>query len=109
MTIAAIWDAQTFGQVVRATRKERGLSQRALADHCGCSQRFISELERGKPTTELGKALGVLSELGLTLTVQRRHPSEDAQEAIERLAASVSERLERKERTKTTLLDYLEE
>lgn len=109
MAIAAILDAQTFGQAVRAARKEQGLSQRALAERCGCSQRFISELERGKATAELGKALWVLSELGLTLMVQRKRPSEDAQEAVEQLAASVSERLTRRTRTKTSLSEYLGE
>ncbi|MBR3235703.1 MAG: helix-turn-helix transcriptional regulator [Atopobiaceae bacterium] len=108
MAIAAISDARGFGQAVRAIRKERGFSQRALAERCGCSQRFISELERGKPTAELGKALLVLGELGLTLVVQRECPSGDAQEAVEQLAANISERLMRKERHKTSLADYLE-
>lgn len=109
MAIATISDAQTFGQAVRTARKERGLSQRALAARCGCSQRFVSELERGKATAELGKALRVLSELGLTLMVQREHPSGDAQEAVERLAASVSERLARRTHTKTPLSEFLGE
>lgn len=109
MAIATISDAHTFGQAVRAARKERGLSQRVLADRCGCSQRFISELERGKATAELGKALWVLSELGLTLMVQRKRPSEDAKEAVEQLAAHVSERLTRRSRTKTSLSEFLGE
>lgn len=109
MAIATISDAHTFGQAVRTARKERGLSQRALAARCGCSQRFISELERGKATAELGKALWVLSELGLTLMAQRKRPTEDAQEAVERLAASVSERLARRARTKAPLSEFLGE
>ena len=109
MAIATISDAHTFGQAVRAARKERELSQRALADRCGCSQRFISELERGKATAELGKALWVLEELGLTLVVRREHPSGDAQEAVERLAASVSERLARRARAKASLSEFLGE
>lgn len=109
MAIATISDAHTFGQAVRTARKERGLSQRALANRCGCSQRFISELERGKATAELGKALRVLGDLGLTLMVQRTRPSEDAQEAVERLAANVSERLTRRAHTKTSLAEFLGE
>ena len=109
MVIAAISDAREFGQAVRAARKERGLSQRALAEYCGCSQRFISELERGKPTAELGKALWVLGKLGLKLMARPERPSGDAQEAVERLATSVSERLARRTRTKTSLTDYLGE
>lgn len=36
-----------FGQVIRNMRKERGLSQEALALQCGLDRTFISLLERG--------------------------------------------------------------
>lgn len=107
MTQTVIDDASTFGRVVRSVRKERGLSQRALAGLCGCSQRFVSELERGKSTAELGKALQVLSVLGLSLVVQRESPSMDGRDAVDRLAASVSAKLEKRARIRTSLSDYL--
>ena len=57
------------GAAVRARRKELGLTQRELAEACGCGTRFLSELENGKPSIELGKALRVLGVLGLDIDI----------------------------------------
>lgn len=103
-----IVDASEFGRAVRFARKEQGLSQRALAQRCGCSQRFISELERGKATAELGKALEVLGELGLVLGIERRDASQVGREAVNRLVERVSHDLRLAERRRTSLSDYLE-
>lgn len=103
-----ITSASQFGRAVRLARKERGLSQRALAQRCGCSQRFISELERGKQTAELGKALGVLGELGLSIRIEGRVASRSGSEAVDRLRERVNSDLERAERRRTSLFDYLE-
>ena len=46
-----------------------GLSQLNAAGLCGVGERFLSELERGKPTVELGKVLQVLNRLGLHLVL----------------------------------------
>ena len=100
-------DAASFGRVVRAERKELGLSQRELAQRCACSQRFISELERGKQTAELGKALGVLEELGLVVRVERRDPAAAGREAVDRLVERTVARLGRSERKRPSLADYL--
>lgn len=50
-------------------RREIGLSQADLAMASGTGLRFIGELERGKESVELGKALTVLANLGLSLTL----------------------------------------
>lgn len=55
---------------VRATRKLHGLTQTQLAGLSGTGLRFISELERGKPTVTLDKVVAVLSTLGLQLRVE---------------------------------------
>jgi transcriptional regulator with XRE-family HTH domain len=52
-----IYNAKDFGRVIRARRKEKGLTQERLSLYTNCSTRYISELERGKETAELGKAL----------------------------------------------------
>ncbi len=61
-----------LGRVIRQRRKLDGLTQAEAAALCGVGTRFLSELERGKATAELGKALRVLSGLGLELTVAPR-------------------------------------
>jgi HTH-type transcriptional regulator/antitoxin HipB len=43
------------------------MRQRDLADLAGVSCRFLSDLENGKASVELGKTLLVLSALGLDL------------------------------------------
>lgn len=61
-----------IGRCVRNARKAAGLTQRELAEACLCGVRFISDLENGKPTIELGKALRVLNTLSLDIDVVRR-------------------------------------
>jgi len=61
-------DARELGRRVRAARTGRGLSTQKAAALLGVSTRFLNELERGKPTIQLQKALHVSSALGVTLT-----------------------------------------
>lgn len=60
-------DTKSLGKAIREHRKSMGLSQLDAAGLCGVGERFLSELERGKPTAELGKALQVLNRLGLRI------------------------------------------
>lgn len=61
-----------FGERIRAKRKQLGLTQEHVAGLSGIGARYLSELERGKETVEMGKALRVANSLGLQLTVQPR-------------------------------------
>lgn len=65
-------DATELGVAVRAERKEQQLDQLLLADLAGVSDRFLRDLEHGKPTVRLKEVLQVLDALGLTLQVERR-------------------------------------
>ena len=67
-----IHSTQELGQIIRTTRKNMGLTQSDLAGACACGVRFISELENGKPSIELGRALRVAHVLGLDLSVDER-------------------------------------
>jgi y4mF family transcriptional regulator len=58
-----------IGAVIRSTRKALGVTQRDLALTSGTGLRFIIELEKGKETCELGKALRVLHTLGIEMTL----------------------------------------
>jgi y4mF family transcriptional regulator len=59
-----------FGNTVRAARKSAGLRQDELAGAAGVGVRFIVDLEAGKATAQLGKALQVLEALGCTFEIK---------------------------------------
>ena len=58
---------KTIGELVKATRKAMGVTQKDLALTSGTGLRFIIELEQGKPTCQLGKVLTVLHTLGIKI------------------------------------------
>ena len=58
-----------IGELIRHTRKAIGLTQEKLAMAAGVGLRFIVDMERGKPTCQLGKAVIVLNTLGITVTL----------------------------------------
>lgn len=58
-----------IASAVRAARRRHRLTQAQLAGLSGTGLRFISELERGKPSISLHKLLPVLAVLGLQLRV----------------------------------------
>ena len=57
--------AEKLGALVRQRRKELNLNQSELALASGTGRRFISDLENGKESCELGKTLKVLAGLGI--------------------------------------------
>jgi len=67
-----ITDPVALGQCVRVQRKQQGATQTEFAALCGVGTRFISELENGKATMELGKVMKVLKCLGLEVSVYPR-------------------------------------
>lgn len=58
-----------LGRVIRARRKEAGLSIATLASMLGCSPRFLSEVERGKETASVGRVIEIVCALGLEITI----------------------------------------
>lgn len=61
------YTTEQIGKLVRDTRKAMGVTQSSLALTSGTGQRFISDLEKGKPTCQLGKVLTVLQTLGIKI------------------------------------------
>lgn len=58
-----------IGRFVRARRQANGLTQVELGELAGVGTRFISELERGKPTLRLSTVNAVLAVFGKQLGV----------------------------------------
>ncbi len=69
---AHIASAADFGRALRRRRKELGHTLAEAAALCRVGIRFLSELERGKPTAELGRGLKVARRLGLDLRLAPR-------------------------------------
>jgi y4mF family transcriptional regulator len=63
------YTTQQIGRAIRDTRKKLGVTQKDLALTSGTGLRFVIDLERGKETCEIGKALTVLQTLGIRLAL----------------------------------------
>lgn len=67
-----IIDSISLGNIIRKRRKELGYTQAYLSEFTGFSVSFISDLERGKATCEIGKAIYLINLLGMDLCVGKR-------------------------------------
>jgi transcriptional regulator with XRE-family HTH domain len=65
-----IGDMTALGELVRASRLAQGLTRDDVATATGLSPKFITHIEAGKPTAQIGKVLHLLGELGITLRAQ---------------------------------------
>ncbi|GEO42718.1 hypothetical protein SAE02_68660 [Skermanella aerolata] len=66
--VEIIDSANRLGGLIRLRRQALGLTQRDLALAVNVGERFIVDLESGKPTCQLGKALAVARGVGIQLT-----------------------------------------
>jgi transcriptional regulator with XRE-family HTH domain len=67
-----ITSVEQLGAMVRKRRKEIGSLQSDLAGFANVSTKFLSEMERGKQTAEIGKVFQVLEQIGLDVWVVPR-------------------------------------
>jgi HTH-type transcriptional regulator/antitoxin HipB len=61
-----------IGGAIRAKRTAIGIRQEQLAALAGVGPRFLSEIENGKESAEVGKVLHVLHRLGLEVSIRPR-------------------------------------
>lgn len=66
--------AQHIGEQVKSARKSLGVTQKDLAMTSGTGLRFIIDLEKGKPTCQLGKVLTVMNTLGIEIKLTPPSP-----------------------------------
>jgi len=69
---ATIRSSVELGAVVREQRKRLALKQLDIAGMGNTGNRFIVDLENGKPTVQLQKVLDVMDLLGLELVVRAK-------------------------------------
>lgn len=67
-----ITSPEDLGKLIRKVRKSQNLAQLDLANVAGVGITFISQLERGKTTAELGRTIKVLTVLGVDLYAEVR-------------------------------------
>lgn len=72
MATTSIRTPDELGRLIRQQRKRQRLRQADLAAMIGASHVFLGDVEKGKPTVQLGRVLKLLEELGLTLRVDTR-------------------------------------
>lgn len=60
-----------LGQLIKTERKRRKLTQTELGKLSGTSINFVSQIESGKSTAQIGKVFRVLQILGFELHCQR--------------------------------------
>lgn len=68
----AVTNARVLGELLRKKRKAQHLTQSQVAEYAGVSIKFISEVERGKETAEIGKIFHLLQTLGIDLIADTR-------------------------------------
>ena len=67
-----VYDSVMFGQAIKLRRKEMKYTQRDISELTGFSISFISDLENGKSTAEIGKAIYISNVLGLDIEIKSR-------------------------------------
>lgn len=73
---AKVQHPSDIGHVIRNARASKGMTQGGLAAEVGVSRKWLSEVENGKPTAEVGLVLKVLRKLDLELAASERPPAE---------------------------------
>lgn len=69
---ATVRTVTDFGDVVQAVRKQQGLTQVDVSGLAGLGMRFLVDLEKGKQTIQMQKALDVLAQLGLEVVIRKK-------------------------------------
>ena len=67
-----ITNAEEFGKAIRERRKKLKYTQNDLSEITGLSASYISNLENGKATAEIGKAILLANVVGLNVLLEER-------------------------------------
>ena len=65
-------NAAVFGKAIKERRKKLGYTQKYISEFTGLSISFISDLENGKSTIEIGKAFELAKLLGFNINLDER-------------------------------------
>lgn len=74
------WSVETTGDRIRKIREKKGLTQERLAEACGISKGFLSDVENNNRNISSQKLLNVANALGASLEYLLRGKAEQAVE-----------------------------
>jgi len=90
----SIKNTSELGQLIRAARKHAGITLQQASAFSNTGVRFLSELERGKETAEIGKVISALHAVGLEISIIQKqnkyHTKTEITNCIEESASSYS-------------------
>ena len=66
---------EDLAALLRSARRDRGLSQQALAERLGVSRKWVSEFELGNSSAEIGLVLRALNELQIAVAATIGQPT----------------------------------
>jgi HTH-type transcriptional regulator/antitoxin HipB len=69
---AIIQEPEALAALIRRRREALGLSQQEVADAIGVSRKFIVDLERGKPSAEVGLVIRAAAAVGIDIIARLR-------------------------------------
>ena len=70
--MARLRSAKDLGGIIRQERRRQGMTQAELAGLADVGLTFLSQLENGKDSAEIGKALRVMTMLGIDVDASPR-------------------------------------
>jgi HTH-type transcriptional regulator / antitoxin HipB len=99
MKDTTVRNPEQLGRAIRLKRKEKSLSQSALAARLGVGRKWVIGIESGNPKAEIGLILKTLDALGLrtSLSEGQLSPTEDRRQHEPSRLDEVFHRLQRPE------------
>ncbi len=70
--MAHLRSAKDLGRIIRDERRRQGMTQADLAGLADVGVTFLSQLENGKDSAEIGKAIQVMTMLGIDIDASPR-------------------------------------
>jgi len=65
-----IKNSYTLGMIIQQSRLQQGISQRELAKMLGISQKWVWEMEQGKPGVLMDRLFLILEKTGVSLSAE---------------------------------------
>ncbi len=86
-----------YGDLLRLARRERQLTQSALADRLGVSRHTVAALEKGDPSVSFGTAVEAAAVLGIPLMAENGPQLEQLAGTVASLATLLPQRVRPKD------------